>query len=176
MIVGGIFGPKKSGKTTLARALAESYWQKEDRASLVFDPNLDSWPACCWCPPFAGDFEKMEANFWQTVWTTKHKLIICDDAAKTVNRNPELNDLFTRINHNGHKLLIIGHSGTNLLPIHRQQMDVIYLFRSTEEAGRWWYDVFGYEEILTCNKLQRYEFMHVEQYAPVKKHILKLGA
>lgn len=175
MIVGGIFGPKKSGKTTLARELAKSYWAGEDRASLVFDPNLDTWPDCCWQPPteYAGS-ENYEAVFWHTVWTTKNKLIICDDAANTINRNPELNDVFTRINHNGHKLLVIGHSGTNLLPQHREQLDVVYLFRNTTESGRWWYDVFGYDDCFKINGLKRYEFLEVQQYKAPEKRILKL--
>lgn len=175
MLVGGIFGPKKSGKTTLAQYLAKSYWAKEDRASLVFDPNLSDWPDVCWSPPMPQGMsveeavELREAQFWHTVWSTQNKLIICDDAAKTINRNPELNDIFTRINHNGHKLLVIGHSGVNLLPQHREQLDVIYLFRNTTESGKYWYDVFGYKECFQINTLKRYEFITMEQFKPPSK-------
>lgn len=175
MIVGGIFGPKKSGKTTLGRSLSVQYWNLEDRPSLVFDPNFDAWPSNCWLPEIgSGDMDEIEGRFWDNVWRTENHLIICDDAAKTINRNPSLNDIFTRINHNGHKLLIIGHSGTNLLPLHRQQMDVVYLFRSTQEAGKWWYDVFGDPVVLSCNKLERYEFLHIEQYKKTERKKLKI--
>ncbi len=174
MIVGGIFGPKKSGKTTLARKLAESYWHKENRSSLVLDPNLDDWPTCCWQPPTGTHAAEREEIFWHTVWSTQNHLIICDDAANSIDRNPELNDIFTRINHNGHKLLVIGHSGVNLLPQHRQQLDIVYLFRNTQESGKWWYDVFGYKECLAINSLQRYQFLQVEQYRPPRPRMLEI--
>lgn len=179
MLVGGIFGPKKSGKTTLARALAEGYWLSEDRASLVNDPNSSGWPKCCWQPPasFNGRTlspDNREALFWDNVWKTQHKLIICDDAGKSINRNADLNDIFTRINHNGHKLLIIGHNGSNLLPIQREQMDDVYLFRSTLDACKWWYDVFGDDKIFSAATLNRYEFLRCRFYEPTEKHILQL--
>lgn len=174
MLVGGIFGPKKSGKTTLAQHLAQAYWHSEDRASLVNDPNSSDWPKCCWQPPITLNEEQKETVFWETVWKTQHKLIICDDAGKSIDRNADLNDIFTRINHNGHKLLIVGHNGSNLLPIQRQQMDDVYLFRSTLDACKWWYDVFGDDKIFEAPKLQRYEFLRCRFYEPTEKHILNL--
>lgn len=168
MIVGGVFGPKKSGKTTLAKELAEQYWRKEQRRSLVNDPNLtDDWGATCWVAP-------SESEFWNKAWTTQNCLLICDDAGRTIDRAAELNDAFTRINHNGHKLLVIGHSGTNLTTVQRQQMDVVYLFRTTPKAAEYWYDVFGDKKILTANKLQRYEFLYIRQYEETQKMMLTL--
>lgn len=168
MIVGGIFGPKKSGKTTLARHLAVQYWELEGRRSLVLDPNNSDWPDCCLQLP-------SEEIFWNTCWRTKNCLIICDDAAASIARDGDLTDVFTRINHNGHKLLVVGHNGTNLLPTMREQMDVLYLFRATPKAAGYWYDVFGQEEILQSNQLKRYEFLHIENYTKPTKKILAVG-
>lgn len=181
MIVGGIFGPKKSGKTTLANKLAEEYWNQEGRRTLVLDPNqTDAWGPSCWQPDetFHGKettAEEREAQFWHTVWSTTNCLVICDDAGKTIDRDDSLTDVFTRINHNGHKLLVIGHSGTNLNPTMRQQMDVIYLFRTTPSAAKAWYEVFGYEEIKSSYTLDRYEFFYVRQYEGVQKLKLDIG-
>lgn len=169
MIVGGIFGPKKSGKTTLAQHLAESYWKKENRRTLVYDPNHAKWGECCWVA-------KTEAEFWHTAWRTQNCLLICDDAANSINRDGDLVDVFTRINHNGHKLLVIGHNGTNLLPVMRQQMDVLYLFRtSPKEAARWYEEVWPDEAILTANTLERYEFLYIRQYQKTSKMKLDLA-
>jgi GTPase SAR1 family protein len=168
MIVGGIFGPKKSGKTTLARELAREYWARENRRSLVLDPNNSDWPECCWQA-------KSEEEYWNTAWRTTHCLLICDDAAASIARDSDLTDVFTRINHLGHKLLVIGHNGTNLLPIMREQMDTVWLFRSTPKAAEKWYDIFGDETILTANQLQRYEFLYIRNYEPTEKRILTLS-
>lgn len=167
MIVGGIFGPKKSGKTTLGRYLAEQYWMQEDRRALVLDPNHSDWGSYCWQAP-------NEEIFWAKVWATKNALIICDDAASSINRNADLIDVFTRINHNGHKLLVIGHNGTNLLPVMREQMDTLYLFRATPTAATKWYEIFSYEEVLKASELKQYEFLFIRSYMPVEKKILTL--
>lgn len=180
MIVGGIFGPKKSGKTTLADHLAQEYWQKENRRCLVNDPNgTDSWSACCWQPEFQKNGKRIpddvrEKQFWDVAWSTQNCLLICDDAGKTIDRNDELTDVFTRINHNGHKLLVVGHSGVNLNPTMREQMDVLYLFRTTPSASKKWYEVFGADELKTAHKLGRYEFFYVRQYEPTEKLKLDL--
>jgi hypothetical protein len=183
MIVGGIFGRKKSGKTTLARHLGKSYWQQEDRPSLVLDPNrTDNWGPEFWVAPD-------DATFWEKAWTTKHKLLIVDDAGKSIDRNSDLTDAFTRINHNGHKLLVIGHDGVNLTRVMREQMDTLYLFCAGEDAVEAWQQVFPdkpppkgmtKKEELRSNLqvplrmedamyLGRYEFLYVRQYEPTQK-------
>jgi GTPase SAR1 family protein len=178
MIVGGIFGPKKSGKTTLACHLAREYWNAENRRTLVNDPNgTDTWGPHCWLPETVIEGRRIldqerEERFWEAVWATHNCLIICDDAGKTINRNSELNDVFTRINHNGHKLLVVGHGGTNLNPLMRQQMDVLYLFRTTPKESEKWFEVFGDEQLKQAHKLQQYEFLYVRQYQETQRLIL----
>lgn len=169
MIVGGIFGPKKSGKTTLAQHLSVEYWNAENRRTLVFDPNFSAWGETCWVG-------QNEADFWRVVWSTQNCLIICDDAASSINRDSDLVDVFTRINHNGHKLLIIGHGGRNLLPVMREQMDTLYLFKcSPKQADTWYEEVWSDEEILKqAPTLGQYEFLLIRQYQTCVKMKLDL--
>src|ERR1035437_4953489 len=169
MIVGGIFGPKKSGKTTLAHHLGNEYWQQEGRRCLVNDPNFtDKWGANFWVAP-------NEDEFWIAAWSTKNCLLICDDAGKTIDRDDALTDVFTRINHNGHKLLVVGHNGVNLNPTMREQMDVLYLFRTTPTASKKWYEIFGNDELKDAHHLGRYEFYYARQYEGVQKLKLDLA-
>lgn len=169
MIVGGIYGPKKSGKTELAKHLGRDYWTKENRRSLVLDPNgTDSWGNEFWVTA-------NNEEFWGVAWSTTNCLLIVDDAGKTIDRDKDVNDAFTRINHNGHKLLIVGHSGTNLNPLQRQQMDTVYLFRNTVESGEQWRDVFCDDKIRCISKLQRYEFLYVRQFEKTERMRLTLG-
>jgi hypothetical protein len=189
MIVGGIFGRKKSGKTTLAKHLGVEYWHSEDRRSLVLDPNAtDNWGSNFWVT-------SDDALFWHTAWSTKHCLLIVDDAGKSIDRDSELTDAFTRINHNGHKLLVIGHDGVNLTRVMREQMDTLYLFAAGNKAVEKWEEVFPdppppkgmtkLQQIRSGQKdiplrmedamyLNQYEFLYVRQYKPIEKLKLSL--
>lgn len=189
MIVGGIFGRKKSGKTTLSKHLGKEYWQREDRRSLVLDPNrTDNWGPEFWVA-------QSDSEFWETAWKTRNCLLIVDDAGKSIDRNSELVDAFTRINHNGHKLLVIGHDGVNLTRVMREQMDTLYLFCAGDKAVEAWEQVFPdrpppkgmtkREELRSGKQiplrmedamyLQKYEFLYIRQYEPIEKLKLNLG-
>lgn len=194
MLVGAAIGRKKSGKTTLAKHLGLEYWLGEDRPSLVLDPNrAGSWGPEFWLAPDS-------ATFWHTAWSTEHCLLIVDDAGKGIDRNPELEDAFTRINHNGHKLLILGHDGVNMTRIMREQVDTLYLFCAGKKSVEAWEEVFPdrpppkgmtkREEIKLANDgkhnlpvrmedamyLQQYEFLYCRQYKPIERMTLNLGS
>lgn len=158
-------GPKLSGKTTLAMALSREYWRKHKMRSLVLDPNLDNWGKQAWVTD-------NEEKFWAAVWKTQRCLVIVDEAAETINRDKGLTAVFTRLRHRHHKLIVIGHSGTNLLPIMRQQLDTLYLFRQAEDdAKRWCKDMTqpGFEAAV---ELEQYDFLYGEKFkAPVKMRL-----
>ena len=168
MVVSGIFGPKKSGKTTLASALCEEYWAKEGRASLVYDPNGAHWPACCWVTQDRGEFEF-------AVQKMRSCLIVLEEALTSVGRDPDLAPLFNRGNHYGHKVLVVGHSGTNLLPSMREQFDEVYLFKQSPKAARYWYEIFPNEKILKTVYLSQYEFLRVRAFKEPERMMLTLG-
>ena len=197
MIVGGIFGRKKSGKTTLAKHLGKEYWQSEDRRSLVLDPNAtDTWGPEFWVTSDAD-------LYWATAWSTEHCLLIVDDAGKAIDRDSALTDAFTRINHNGHKLLVIGHDGVNLTRVMREQMDTLYLFAAGSKAVEKWEEIFpdtpppkgiskaAWAREIRSRKvkgekvnapidmedamyLKRFEFLYIRQYEPIER--MKLQA
>lgn len=165
MDIGGIFGPKKSGKTTLARHLSKQYWTQKRFRSLVLDPNQDQWGE----QAFVTTDEKL---FWNNVWKTRDCLIIVDEAAETIKRNKELIPVFTRLRHLNHVFIVIGHSGVNLLPVMREQIDCIFLFRQAEPAAKLWAITMAEEGLLNAKHLQRHQFIRHELYG--KPEILKL--
>ena len=167
MVSGGIFGPKLSGKTTLARQLSACYWSKHGMRSLVLDPHLESW----------GTQALVSADediFWHNVWKTRGSLIIVEEASATIRRERELIPVFTRMRHCNHKLLVIGHSGMDLLPTMRQQLDTVYLFRQPESAAKVWAETMTENKLLTAVELRQFEFLHCRLYEPPKKYRLKL--
>lgn len=162
MVNGGIFGPKLSGKTTLAKALSVQYWQQQRRRSLVFDPHLETW----------GQQALVMANekdFWPVVWKSQGCLIIVEEAAATIRRERELIPVFTRLRHNNHLLLVIGHSGMDLLPTMRQQLDALWLFRQPEEACKVWASTFTQKELYEAMNLGQYEFLATVMYGKPRK-------
>lgn len=171
MMSAGVFGPKLSGKTTLAKKLSREYWVKEQRRSIILDPNAEEW----------GDHALVmqdEPKFWETIWQTQNDLIIVDEASTTIKRDKSLIGVFTRLRHLNHKLIVIGHNGMNLLPIMREQFDTLYLFRQPEGAAKVWSETFTQKELLVSptnvTELNQYEFVYARLYHKPRKLKLKL--
>lgn len=162
MVSGGIFGPKLSGKTTLAIKLSEQYWLQQKRRSLVFDPHLETWGQ-------QALVMTDEKEFWPIVWKSQGCLVIVEEAAATIRRERELLPVFTRLRHNHHLLLVVGHSGMDLLPTMRQQLDTLYLFRQPEEACKIWAMTFTQRELFEAANLGQYEFLATSMYSKPRK-------
>ena len=167
MINGGIFGPKLSGKTTLAIQLSRKYFADAKIRSIVLDPYVDVWGEQAWV---TAD----EEIFWENVWKTQGSLIIVDEAAATIRRARELIPVFTRLRHNHHRLLVIGHSGVDLLPTMRQQLDTLYLFRQSKKASEIWAETMTEPRLQEATELKQYEFIMLEMYREPKRMKLTL--
>lgn len=157
MINGGIFGPKLSGKTTLAKSLSRQYWRQFRIKTIVLDINDDAWGEQATATPD-------EEIFWKLVWRARNCLIIVDEAAATIRRERTLIPVFTRMRHCQHKLIVIGHSGMDLLPVMRQQLDTIFLFRQPESSAKVWAEVFTENGLLESTNLRQFEFIKHELY------------
>ncbi len=101
-----------------------------------------------------------DTEFWKCVWSSQQCLIVVDDGSATVKRDRQLIPVFTTMRHLQHELAVIGHSGTNLLPEMREQLDTLYLFRQTEKAAKIWVETFTDERLMQATTLQQYEFIH----------------
>jgi hypothetical protein len=158
----GIFGPKLSGKTTLAKALSREFFLKQRLRSLVLDPNAEDW----------GKQSLVftdEEKFWAVVWQSENCLVIVDEAAATIRRDKDLIPVFTRLRHLHHKLIVIGHSGMDLLPVMRQQFDELYLFRQPESAAKVWAETMTQKGLLEAGNLRQFEFLQTKLYGNPRK-------
>lgn len=163
----GVFGPTLSGKSTLAHKISEQFWKQKQQRTLVLDPHEEIWGE------HALSFQD-EEKFWKAVWNTKDSLIVVEEAASTISREKKLIPVFTRMRHLGHSLMVIGHSGMDLLPVMRQQLTTVYLFRQPESAAKVWSENFANKDLLLTTDLQQYEFIHFESYGNPRKMKLKL--
>lgn len=167
MIRGGIFGISLSGKTTLAKQISRQYAEEMQIPSIVLDPHIEVY----------GDHATVTADeelFWKTAWESKTPLIvIVDEAAATLRRERDLVPVFTRMRHHKHRLLVIGHNGTDLLPVMRQQFDTLYLFRQPSKAAEIWADLFSEPDLLQAGSLNQFEYLHCQLYhKPVKYKLI----
>ena len=153
----GIFGPGQSGKTTLAKQLVKQMSARHGFSSLVLDPNREKWEGAAYCTDD-------EEQFWKTVWASEKCFVVAEEATETIARDKSLTRIFTRIRHNGHKLCIIGHNGTNLLPIMREQIHYLHLFRQPEASAKLWADTMAEDRLMRATSLRRYEFVRCIQF------------
>lgn len=153
----GIFGPGQSGKTTLAKATAYDLAKNHGFGTLVLDPNGDDWKSALYST-------KNEADFWPVVWSSYRCVVVVEEATETIARNKDLTGLFTRVRHRGHKLMIVGHSGTNLLPLMREQIHFLHLFRTSEQAAKIWAETMAEDRLMLATSLRRYEFVRCIQF------------
>jgi hypothetical protein len=164
LINGGIFGPTLAGKTTLAKKLCALQFAQHKRRSLVLDPWTDSWGE------HAEVFHtNQQAEFWVKVWSSQNQFVIVDEAATTISRDSDLVPAFTQMRHNGHRFLVIGHNGVDLLPAMRHALHYVFLFRQSEPAARCWVDEFAEPQIEDCARLQQYEFLYCRRFKPPQR-------
>lgn len=172
----GIFGPGLSGKTTLAKQLSRFYWRKDRIKSLVLDPNNDSdWGPQAWVT-------NDEDLFWDMVWYREVDCaLFVEEAAETIARDNSKTSLFTRVRHRrgpngpGHRLHIIGHSGSNLLPQQRDQVHTLYLFKQTPKSADIWAEQFCDKRIMKSCYLNKYEFLFCRLHEePKAYHLYKV--
>lgn len=171
----GVFGPKLSGKTTLAKRLVADIHRTTGRRALVLDPHFEDWPPCCFLAPKraneAGEVYAAEDEFWRVVWNSENMVVVVEEAAATIRRDRDLVPVFTRLRHCHHRLLVIGHSGMDLLPVMRQQLDCLFLFRQPESAAKVWAETFTEKGLLQATELRQFEFIRCQLYQPPQKFL-----
>lgn len=168
MKIGGIFGTTLCGKTTLAVDLSREYYKQKKYRTLALDPHNADWGKQAWS-------SQNDDEFWRVVWARKKHLVVVEDASLTINRDRDLMKVFTQIRHREHRLLIIGHSGSDLLPGMRKQMDTVYLFQQDKDSVKDWQKIFPKGEVERTLTLDQYEFVRVRSFMPPEQKMKLTG-
>ena len=163
----GVFGRRLSGKTTLLRAVLRSYFAAEGRRALVLDPNLEPWGEFAWV---TADRDRMMAKLWAS-WGCN---VVVEEAGSTIRRDAEVTELFTRSGHRCHRVFVAGHTSSSLLPVMREQLTELYLFRQSQREADGWAELFTNDEIRQSTGLDydAREFLHVRLGHPVRRGVL----
>jgi hypothetical protein len=163
----GIFGPTESGKSTVARRLVLEHFKKFGIKALILDPHTDEWHF--WPSEAVGFITEDETKFWAAVWSSDGCIVVVEESSSTIKREKNLIPVFTKLRHRKHKLLVIGHSGMDLLPVMREQFDTLYLFRQPQSAAKVWAEVMTETGLLACMNCQQFEFIFHRMFGkPVK--------
>ncbi len=162
MKLGAIFGTTLCGKTTLAVQLSREYYRQKKIRTLALDPHNADWGKQAWST-------QNEEEFWRVVWARKGHLVIVEDASLTINRDRDLMHVFTQIRHREHRLLVIGHSGSDLLPGMRKQFDTVYLFQQDVDSAKDWRKIFPKGGVEVAVSLEQYEFLRVRSFKPSER-------
>lgn len=159
----GIFGPSECGKTTLAKKISAHIFRTEKRKSYVLDTIAkDNWGN-------HAEVDTDDSTFWDKIFKVRDGLIIVDDSSVTINRDNDLNGVFTTLRHQNHKLLVIGHSASNLLPQMREQLQRVFLFLQNEDSVKHWQTLFPNQKLDAAMNLQQFEFLTVANFKPLQR-------
>lgn len=75
--------------------------------------------------------------------------VVWEESSTTIKRDPDLVDVFTaKAGAGGHRLIVTGHSGAALLPVMREQLTELFLFRQSEREAKIWQDQFSDHRLL----------------------------
>lgn len=166
----GVFGPSQSGKTTVVQRLVLECYQKYRMPALILDPHTDEWHL--WPKVAVGYITANEQQFWRVVWESKGCVVVVEEASTTIARNPDLIGLFTKLRHRLHRLIVVGHSGMDLLPVMREQLTDLYLFRQSAKAAKIWAETMTEPKLSEAVSLQQYEFLRHKMFGKPVKMIL----
>lgn len=163
-----IMGGSECGKTTLARFLAARHWQRDRLASIVFDPwkREHRWGNYCWV---TSDLKRFESAVWGA---KKPYAIVWDESTSTLNRDAEKIQFFTAIRHKHPAFYVLGHHYTALLPVMRDSLTEVYLFRQAQASAEKWADQLADREVIQSVDLAQYEFLHKRAFRPISRRRL----
>ena len=161
----GIFGPIRSGKTTLANALAAEH-NRRGRAVLVCDPIGAPWPSAAWQTTNASALLAKAKK-------CRNCVLFIEETSLSIARDRGLSWFFTTAGNpfaGGHVTHVIGQDGASLLPSMRQQLATVFLFRCHPDLADVWAKQFAQPEISAqAPTLDRFEFIRCSAFSPVKR-------
>lgn len=158
----GIFGRRLSGKTVLTIEICRASYEKEKRFAVVLDPKMQqhAWGPHCYV---TNDRAKWLAKWQHT--DCRNCNIVWEESATTIKRDLDLVDVFTaKAGEHGHRLIVTGHSGKSLLPVMREQLTELFIFRQSRTEAEMWTEQFSDERIMVACELnfEEQEFLHVK--------------
>lgn len=158
-----IIGMSTSGKTTLAKKLANAYTNKGINV-LILDPLSD--------PDFVGSYKtRSPSEFIKVCRDNEHCAVFVDEAGSNVGRfDKEMVELVTRGRHWGHKVHLISQRGVQISTTARDQCTDLYMFTTSLNDCKVHANEWNSNELLTGSSLNKGEYFHTTRFSVCKKY------
>lgn len=165
-IICAIMGPTLCGKSSLARSVLRGHWVRDRLRSLAFDPWLKKNPKI-WGPHawVTDEFPK----FGHVIFNVSGCAVLWDEGTHTGGRDRDNLKFFTAIRHHHRAFYYIGHGWQTMLPIMRESLSDVVLFRQTAESAQFWANHFTDEDLLRATALPQYVALHKRAFQPVRE-------
>lgn len=160
-----ILGMTLSGKSTLAKKMAERYTEKN--GVLVYDPLGDpTWPLG------EGDVRTSDPDeFLEIFWASRGCAVFIDEAGDVAGQHDkDFQKTATRGRHWGHRCHYLSQRGTMINRTIRDQCSQLFLFATALEDCKVHAKEWNRAELLDASKLRQGEYFHVSRFGELKKY------
>lgn len=159
-----IFGMTESGKTTLAKRLAQRYRAHGIPVVVLDSLNDPEWPSG------RDTFQTTDPDeFLRVFWASKRCACFIDEAGDAVGRfNTVMQRTATRGRHWGHSVHFISQRGVQIAPTVRDQCGHIFLLTSSVADGKVHANEWNRPELLRCNSLGKGNYFHCTRFGIIE--------
>lgn len=157
-----IIGQTMSGKTTLAKRIANSYLER-GVSTIVLDPLND--------PSFPASFRtKSSDEFLQIAKQSQSCALFIDEAGKYVGQHDtEMHWCATMSRHWGHNCHFIAQRATQISVLVRDQCAVLAVFKVSHKDAKLLAEEFAEPELEKASQLNKGEYYYISRFQPIEK-------
>jgi len=165
-----IIGMSESGKTTLAKQIAEEF-TSQGQEYIVYDP-ITPYQSAWENASFITDDIDQLYNIAKHP-ESRNLLIIIDESSVGIGRNPKDKQWFaTQARHWGHTVLFLAQREVQVSVTVRDQCTWVYIFKISKKDSEKFADEFGHDVLKNAHLLDKLEFYKLSRYTPPEKFYL----
>lgn len=168
-----VLGPSKSGKSTLAFALARAA-RRDGLGVLVLDPKMDAdWEPSADARGRRYLTDDADRFLWWARNATCCALFV-DEAGAALARDAKYDWLTAQARAWGHHTYVIAQMYTMVRPALRINCDEVYTFRQDPDSAEQIARQFTDKNLSAAQDLGQYQYLHKRPFEPLKLQKLKL--
>lgn len=161
-----VIGGSECGKTTLAAGLSLGLWNRHKLRTLAFDPwlkeNPRRWGKHAWATDEMTKFEHV-------VFSCRGCCVVWDEGTSTGGRERDKVKFFTAVRHNHPAFFFLGHQYSAMLPVMRNSLTDVFLFRSNPDEATQWANIMTDPALLAASELPQFACLQKRAFSPVEK-------
>lgn len=158
----GVIGQGKSGKTTLAKALARGFRSAGVKVLALPLPG-DHWAEADWQTT---DLDRFNAMFWRA----RQCAVFMEFSDAEVEKNDErYKRMFTKGRHQGHRVFVIAQHYSQLPTSIRDQLEALWLFSCGKRTAKEFAEGFADDDLFLQVGAPRFRYLFKRRCMPVQR-------